>query len=139
MAVVDLRERLLGRLRIVRPPDEPVSVFRQVGQRLDRLAVVLLAEALSFFPVADVFQNLFALDREELLVDKFDVQRVAEPVVRHRRNPRKPVQKPLAELAVSLLHAFVLYQFPGPCGEGNFQPPPAPGPGKPPPARLHDI
>ena len=127
MTVVDLRERLLGGLRMIRPADEPVAVLRKILQRLDRLAVVCLAEALSLFAVSDVMKNFFALDREELLVDKFDVQRVAEPVIRHRRNPRKPVQKAFPELAVSLLHAFVLYQPPGSGGEGNLHPPPMRG------------
>ena len=69
---------------------------------MNRFSKLRLVKARPLLAVSDVLENAVALNEKELLVDKLDVQRVAETVIRQRRKPGKAVEEAFSELAVEL-------------------------------------
>ena len=67
---------------------------------MDRLSKLGLCKSLPFLAVADIFEDLIALDKKELLVPQFQIQAVAEAVVHQRSQPRHPIEIAFSEPAI---------------------------------------
>jgi hypothetical protein len=80
--------------------DEPVSIPFQIFKGMDRLAKLGLRKSLSLLAVADIFEDLIAFNKKELLVPYFQIKAVADAVVHQRSQPRHPVEIALSELAI---------------------------------------
>jgi hypothetical protein len=85
---------------------------------MDRLAKLRLGKSLTFLAVADIVEDLIALDKKELLVPQFQIQAVAEAVVHQGSQPRHPIEIALSETAILPL---TLYFGGGRAGIGHRQ------------------
>src|SRR5262249_48289036 len=91
---------LAHRFRIVGAAHEPVTIAGDIREAVDRLAVLRLAEALALLAVADILENLSAVDEENLLGAHLNVEEIADRVVQERREPRRPFEVALGETGV---------------------------------------